>query len=251
VAVGDLVKAVNVCWNRETAGAVHNFFDGDLRNKTWDVSPDNDPILKDFHDALFSTDIDITDNDMLDNDDGINLQGINASKNVARNRMEYRNGEFDGKDADEKSARESFWKRVSDQLNSGGVSPEVAMRKFLGWFESKGFSDSEKERIVQSIKTAAHYKGHASIGSRSLKDSTGASYNMGKLSPNDRKDILRYTFKGKVIQHGTGHPPTVFDNTLDGFLKMFENNITEIASDDFIGRVFGSQYKGIKPLKFV
>jgi hypothetical protein len=50
--------------------------------------------------------------------------------------------------------------------------------------------------------------------------------------------MLRYTFKGKVIQGGTGQPPTVFDNALNGFLKKFEDNIDEIANDDFISKVF-------------
>jgi hypothetical protein len=54
--------------------------------------------------------------------------------------------------------------------------------------------------------------------------------------------MLWYTFKGKVIQHGTGQPPTTFDNALNGFLKKFEDNIDEIADDKFISRVFGSQY---------
>lgn len=170
--MGDLVKGVNARRSAGNAASVQKFFDGDLRNKTWDTPPNNDPVLKDFHDALFSTDIDQTDNDILDNDDGINLQGINASKNVAQNRMDYKHGEFNGKDPDERSARESFWKRVGNQLKSGEVSPEVAMRKFLGWFDTRGFDDREKESIVKSIKTAAHYKNRASVGKRTLKDAT-------------------------------------------------------------------------------
>jgi hypothetical protein len=148
-----------------------------LRNK----SREDDSILKDFQDTLFSTDTDLTDNEMLENDDGINLQGINASKNVAKHRMGYRNGEFDGKDADEKSARETFRKRVNSEVSSDKVSVEVAMRKFLGWFEERGFQENEKEKIVQAIKTAKQYKNQASIKNRTLKDSDGTEYNIGKL----------------------------------------------------------------------
>jgi len=187
---------------------------------------------------------------MMENDDGVNLQGIRANKNVARDRMDYKHGEFNGKDGDEKSARESFWKKVNEQLRNGDISAEVAMKKWKSRFETKGFSENELEKVVQAIKTAYHYKNN--IGStRTLTDEDGEIYKIGKVGSKDREDILRYTFKGKVIQGGTGHPPTAFDNTLDSFLNIFKNNIQEIANDKFIGDVFGAQYKNLKPLKFI
>jgi hypothetical protein len=189
---------------------------------------------------------------MLKNDDGINLQGINANKNVARNRMEYRNGEFEGKDGDERSAKQSFWEKVNNQLNNGQVSSEVAMRKFLSRFESKGFQESDKERIVGALKAAKYYKGKGGMKNsfQSTKD-PNLSYDMGKIENNDRQKILWRTFKGQVIQGGNGKPPTAFDNAISGFFNIFKDNIEEIASDDFITRVFGNQYNDTKASKLI
>lgn len=224
---------------------------GKLANTDWTQPENEDPdgIMQSFKIKLFDSSLEDTDRDILDNDNLSNDVGLLASKSIVEKRLRYKNGEFisQSNDPNEIEAKKDFWNKVTSNLNK--ATPEVAMKQFLIFFDAMGFSEYQKERIVESIKTASVYKEKAGQKAPTIKDRrTQKEHEMGYIRENDWKNILWYTFKGAVIESG-GNPPTELDQTLDKFLEVFSKDIEESKGENII-KAFGN-YNDTKPLRLI
>jgi len=114
--------------------------------------------MQKFKTELFNSSVEDTDRDILENDNLSNDVGLLASKSIVQKRLDYKDGVFTSRDNDnnEIEAKKDFWNKVSKNLND--ATPEVAMKQFLIFFNSMGFEEYQRERIVGAIKAANEYR---------------------------------------------------------------------------------------------
>lgn len=148
------------------------------------------------------------------------------SHSVVQELMKCKDGVFEGKDKDENQSMQNFRKEVASKLpqkKENKENVEYYLKKFLNWFEERGFTSNNRSVFLRRLQTA---KGIMSDVNRQQ----------------EAKDIIRYSVVGTVVKSLHGAAPQELKTWLEAFKNFFENNLDQILDPGMVSDVFGVQY---------
>ncbi len=188
--------------------------------------PENSPLQKLQKDALDSW-MENIDNSLLDNPLVANSWWLLSNANVVRDRMAIKDWAFDWKDPDERNNRAEFWKQIAKEVGDMSPdSPESVNLVLKQYFSRFGLnSEYDRQESYEWITTAYYWKDRIWREVRYKYNwKEDKKLTMWKISPEDIEDILRYTFKWKVMSScfSSRRIPTELNDALDNFQKFFE-----------------------------
>ena len=167
------------------------------------------------------------DNSLLDNPLVANSWWLLSNANVVRDRMAIRDGAFDWKDPDERNNRALFWDRIANEVRD--ITPNdkekvnFVLNQYFSWFWLN--SEYDRQEAYEWIKTAYHWKDQVWHEVRYKYNwREDKKLTMWRISSEDIKDILRYTFKWKVMSScfGSRRIPSELNAALEAFQDFFE-----------------------------
>ena len=167
------------------------------------------------------------DNSLLDNPLVANSWWLLSNANVVRDRMAIRDGAFDWKDPEERNNRALFWDRIANEVRD--ITPNdkekvnFVLNQYFSWFGLN--SEYDRQEAYEWIKTAYHWKDQVWHEVRYKYNwREDKKLTMWRISSEDIKDILRYTFKWKVMSScfGSRRIPSELNAALEAFQDFFE-----------------------------
>ncbi len=216
--------------------------------------PENSPLQKLQKDALDSW-MENIDNSLLDNPLVANSWWLLSNANVVRDRMAIKDWAFDWKDPDERNNRAEFWKQIAKEVGDMSPdSPESVNLVLKQYFSRFGLnSEYDRQESYEWITTAYYWKDRIWREVRYKYNwKEDKKLTMWKISPEDIEDILRYTFKWKVMSScfSSRRIPSELNDALDNFQKFFEKAFDNNLLQDnlVISQAFKSWGVSITPM---
>ena len=221
--IDKLIWELDSRWDTNKMEAFEKYSKSKFPAKTF---PENSILKKLQGDALDSG-MENIDNSLLDNPLVANSWWLLSNANVVRDRMAIKDWSFDWKDPDERNNRAEFWKQIAKEVGNMNPDSSESVNLVLNQYFSRFGLNSEYDRqeSYEWISTAYYWKDRIwrevryKYNWRNDKELT-----MWKISPEDIKDILRYTFKWKVMSScfSSRRIPSELNDALDNFQKFFE-----------------------------
>ncbi|AHB41745.1 hypothetical protein P148_SR1C00001G0958 [candidate division SR1 bacterium RAAC1_SR1_1] len=167
-------------------------------------------------------------------DPDIKMNGYGLEQNIlAKNQSlideitDFQEGKFKGKNKDEIQGIQTARSRIAKDIPRKEIKDKnqviYLLKKFMNWFEGRGFNTEEKKFLVRTLLTAKEEinKGHGQSAD----------------------EMLWYVTVGNIVKNsGNGQAPDELINGLEAFKDFFKNNLNTILESDVIEQSLGSMY---------
>ena len=249
--IDKLIWELDSRWDVEKMQEFEKYSKSDFPSKKF---PEN-PVLKELQEDALNTWMENIDNSLLDNPVVANSWWLLSNANVVRDRMAIKDGAFDWKDPDERNNRALFRKKIASELRDIDRNDEekvnFVLNQYFSWFGLN--SEYDRQEAYEWINTAYHWRNQ-------IWHEVRYKYNwredrkltMWTISPEDIKDILRYTFKWKVMSScfSSRRIPSELNDALDEFQKFFEKAFDDNLLKDslVVSNAFKSWDISISPM---
>lgn len=221
--IDNLIKDIDSWWTVDKMDAFEKYSKSKFPSKSF---PENS-ILKKLQGDVLDSSMENIDNSLLDNPLVANSWWLLSNANVVRDRMAIKDWVFDWKDPDERNNRAEFWKQIAKEVDNMNPDSSESVNLVLNQYFSRFGLNSgyDRQESYEWITTAYYWKDRIwhevryKYNWREDKQLT-----MWRISMEDIKDILRYTFKWKVMSScfSSRRIPSELNDALDGFQKFFE-----------------------------
>lgn len=226
--IDKLQKSLHSRRTSDMNNQIDKYLKNDFPTATFETGSD----LKKLQEKVMDTSLENIDDSLLSCPFFVNSGWLLSSANVVSDRLRIQDGEFYGKDQDDKNNRVEFWKKIKWEVDTLNNNPEkywdkmtvnFILNQYLSRFGLNSLAD--RQETFKWINTA--YQAEDAIKNHTNKveytDPTYWKFDMWTISKDEVDSVIRFTFLWRVLKDNfrANKIPNELDGALCSFQKFF------------------------------